>query len=574
MALRLYSASEVAALLGIDVDTLHRYARTGVVRGFKEGALWRFAEADVAAFIESRRDGEARRPGAPAVSLLPELLQRAASLRGARPGVIAVNGSLTWAEVDALSDRLARALSQRGLGAGDRVVVVLPNCVEFVIVCFAVWKVRGVLVADSTALRTESLLHVVRDAQPRAIILDRGVAERLEGGGASSGPPRLVLIKDHTFTRAGLGHGEVGSLDALLETEDGPVAGLDWPAAGPEDVVSITYTSGSTGLPKGVMNTHESWLAGARFTVEHAEVRASDAVLIPLPLYHGLAFRQILAYALAGGALLIAADIYMALRWLAEHRPTALVLVPAACNIMLDHFASTLQQADGHLRYVEIGSAATSPERLERVRQLLPTTAVHLPYGLTEARVGFLECGEDGRLNQLAAVSPGLRVQVIGADGRPVAPGESGEILLHGAGLMRGYWGQDGRSQEELRRTGFRTGDLGRINQHGRIELLGRMDDVLKVGGEKVVPHEVELVLNRHPAVAESAVVGRPDPSGLFETRLCAHVVLGADGGPVSVSDLLEHCRRHLEPHKLPAEIVFRTSLPKSSVGKVLRSEL
>ena len=572
---KLLSAPKVASLLGIELDTLYRYARKGTVRGFKVGKLWRFAESDVEAFINAKRFGGAgvARDAASSVTLLPELLSHAAGLRGPRPGVIGVAESVTYEELDQLSDRMARALIDRGLGPGDRVLLVLPNCLEFVVSCFAVWKARGVLIADSTAIRTDGLLHVLSDARPKAMILDRGVAERLEGAWASQESLQLVLVKDGAFTLTGREDVDVESLDAVLEADDTGGPRLDWARGKPDDVVSITYTSGSTGLPKGVMHTHESWLAGARFTMEHALIDASDSILIPLPLYHGLAFRQLLAYPLAGAAVLIAADIYMALKWLPQHTPTSMVLVPAACNIILDHFPASLQQAAAHLRYLEIGSAAMSSERLERVRQLMPATVVHLPYGLTEARVGFLERGEGGKLNQFAAVSPGLEVRVADAERSELPLGQSGEIVLKGAGLMKGYWGHNGDSQQRLREHGFRTGDMGRVNSRGRIELLGRLDDVLKIGGKKVIPQEVEQVINRHPGVAECGVVGKADPSGVFETRLEAHVVLWS-GASAGADELTEYCRRRLEPHKLPAEFFFRRSLPKSSVGKILRSAL
>jgi len=572
---KLLSAPDVAGVLGIEVDTLYRYARKGVIRGIKIGKLWRFSQSDVDAFIRARRAAgpELSAPEADQPTLLPALLSHAARLAGPRPGLIGASGEISFEELDRQSDRLAAALARRGVRRGDRVVLILPNCAEFVVTMFAVWKLRCVLVAESTAIRTENLLHVVRDASPKVMIVDRGVAERFEGSWSAYKSLSLVLIKDRTFMFSGGEAFDVDSLDALLAEDAGPMQ-LPWAAADPEEVASITYTSGSTGLPKGVMHTHRSWLASARFTCEHAEITSRDAILIPLPLYHGLAFRQILSYALVGGTLIIAADVYMALKWLPQHRPTALVLVPAACGIVLDHFATVLRGAEAHMRYIEVGSAPLPPERLGQLMQLLPGTRFLLPYGLTEARVGYLERGEDGKLNQFAAVSPGLRVDVVDAVGAPVAWGETGEIRLRGEGLMHGYWGSSPERLAALRGEGFRTGDVGRVNGRGRIELVGRLDDVLKVGGKKVVPQEVEQVLNRHPAVAESGVVGKPDPSGIFETRLCAHVVLKRSTDVVAERELLDFARQHLEPHKLPAEIHFRKSLPKSSVGKLLRGSL
>jgi long-chain acyl-CoA synthetase len=362
-------------------------------------------------------------------------------------------------------------------------------------------------------------------------------------------------------------------LDAVLASES-PVDRLPWTAADPDEIVSISYTSGSTGTPKGVCHTHASWLAGARFTCDYPGVTPADTMIIPLPLYHGLAFRQILGYALAGVSLLIATDIYQALKFLRERRGTALLLVPAACNLVMHHFASVLREADAFLRYVEIGAAPLEPERLRQLGKLLPTTPVHLPYGLTEARVAFLKPGQGGRLNRISAIAPGLELKVIDGDGQPVGPGQTGEILLRGRGLMKGYWGWSEEQCARLRDQGFRTNDLACINSDGEPELLGRADDVLKIGGRKVIPQEVEAVLNRHPAVAESAVVGLPDPRGVFERELRAYVVLMDKDRKISEAELQVYCRGCLEPYKVPVRFSFRRSLPKSAVGKLLRQAL
>jgi acyl-coenzyme A synthetase/AMP-(fatty) acid ligase len=281
----------------------------------------------------------------------------------------------------------------------------------------------------------------------------------------------------------------------------------------------------------------------------------------------------VLAHALAGAAIFLADNIYMALKLLREHRPTGLLLVPTACHIILDRFAPLIREAGDHLRYVEIGTAALAPERYRHLRELLPTTDIYLPYGLTEARVGYLSPGEDGLLNRMTRPATGLEVRVVDEAGMPVATGETGEIVLRGAGLMRGYWHHSAAEHARLGEHGFRTGDMGRLHNDGAIELLGRVDDVLKVGGRKVVPLEIEMTINRHPDVAESAVVGLPDSSGLLEQQVHAFVVTKS-GQTITASELDAHCRQYLETYKIPAHFHFKTSLPKSPVGKIQRQAL
>lgn len=567
MADKLLAATDVAELLGIELDTLYRYARRGEIRAVKIGKMWRFTEADVQEFIQARRV----HPTPPAAPLLLTDLLRKAALSHPLGGVYSGGARTSFADIDRLSDALARDLRAHGLQPGDRVLVLTPNCPEFIITCFAVWKARAVLVADYIGIRQTNLEHILRDASPAMIVIDQSIADMFDQISGELAGVRAVYVKDGAFL-GGLTGLQVVSLDAALAQP--AHAEISLPAgATPDELVSISYTSGSTGLPKGVMHTHDSWLAGAEFTRDYPGLSAQDKIVISLPLHHGLAFRQVLGYLLCGGSILLASDVYQALRLLKDHRPTAMVLVPAAAALMIDHFAPVLQEADAHLRYVEIGSAALPPERLNRLRELLPTTPVHLPYGLTEARVGFLREGEGGLLNRISTISPGLELRLLDADSQPVARGEIGQISLRGRGLMKGYWGRSALECEQMARDGFHTGDMGRLNERGEVELLGRLDDMLKIGGRKVNPAEVEMALSRHPGVAECAVAGLPDPRGVFELELHAFVVPKANVR-LTESELLAHCRRFVESYKAPAHVHLRTSLPKSPVGKILRHAL
>lgn len=554
-------------MLALEVDTLYRYARAGKLRGLKIGNLWRFREADVEEFLQ----GHCYR-GAPTDErpvLLPDLLRHKGQ-QAEDHCIVAGAERRTYAEIDLLSDRLARALIKAGVTPGDRVITVLPNCLDFLIAAFGVWKARGIFVPEYTGISPVTLKRILADARPTALILDRSMAERLEVSEAHTGI-KAILVRERTFELSGLDAVAVESLDAILESDAATEVSL--PTRGsPSDIASVTYTSGSTGIPKGVMHSHESWLAGAEFTRDFLGLYQQDSVVIPLPLHHALAFRHILAYFLANATVVISTDIYQALKALRERRPTGLLLVPAACHIALDHFPLVLGEAGSHLRYIEIGAAAITPERLRQLRELLPRTAIHVPYGLTEARVGYLKPGRDGLCNRIGCTSPGLSVGVVREDGSPVARGETGEIFIEGKGLMVGYWGES-RPGDSPSQRGFRTGDMGRLDDNEEVELLGRLDQMLKVGGRKVNPAEVELVLNRHPAVQEAAVLGEPDSSGILGNVLHAFVVPRQDA-VVGVADLLAHCRRQLESYKIPVQIHIRTSLPKSPVGKLLRSAI
>jgi long-chain acyl-CoA synthetase len=569
MNLKLHSAQEVADLIGIKLDTLYRYVRSGRVRGMKIGKSWKFSESDLQEFIQQhRQDGPASQPKA---LLLPDILSNAATMPGTQAGITFQGAEISYAEIHARAARLADSLLAEGLRPGDRVLLLLPSCIEFVISCFAVWKAGGVLVPEDPAIKSENLAHILQDSTPSALIVDRAVAERLDSVAQALEKVKVIFVKDRTFALSGLDHLQVESLDAVLEGEVEARVN-HFPHGRPTDVASISYTSGTTGRPKGVMHTHESWLAGVSFTKDYHGLTHRDTIVIPLPLHHGLAFRQILAYVLAGAPILLASDIYQALKLMRDRRPSAAVLVPAGVNILIDHFVPVLQELAPSLRYLEIGSAPLGADRFNHLRRLLPSTFIHLPYGLTEARVGFLKAGSDGMLNRIAKIATGLDLQLIDEQGAKATPGQAGEILLKGRGLMKGYWGQSEAEMASLKEKGFRTGDMGMIDEQGDIALIGRKDEMLKVGGHKVNPAEIEAVLRRHAGVAECAVIGMADPNGVFETRLHAFVVPASKGE--APADLEAYCRKHLESFKVPSHFHFHQSLPKSSVGKILRQAL
>lgn len=572
MATKLLSAPEVAGMLGVELDTLYRYARSGRIRGLKLGKLWRFAEPDVDAFVQSRRFQVAPDPSQVVPRLLTDLFRSERFADGSHGAVISGVNRVFYSDIDVLADRLAQALMSRGVVPGDRVFVALPNSVDFLVACAAIWKLHGIVIPDYPSLKAASLWHILGDARPSAMIVAHNLAEQLEDLHDALPEFKAIFVKDRTFTLTGTISAPVESLDAVLGSDPKSFQPLP-EGATPTDVVSITYTSGSTGPPKGVMQTHESWLAGAEFTRDYVGLTSRDVMVVPLPLHHGLAFRQLLAYILADATVIIASDIYQALKLLREQKPTALVLVPAAANITIDHFSTILREVGAGLRYVEVGSAAFPPERLVQLQELLPTTQIHLPYGLTEARVGYLTRAPDGLLNRIGSVAPGLELNVIDSNGAEVAQGQCGELVLRGRGLMKGYWGRSEAEIRSMNSNGFRTGDMGRVEANGDVSLLGRIDEVLKIGGRKVNPLEVEMTLDRHPQVMEAAIVGLANPKGILELELHAFVVLRQEVGTTE-ADLLDHCREHLELYKVPVKVHFRSSLPKSSVGKLLRHEL
>ena len=476
---------------------------------------------------------------------------------------------LSYAEIDRQSDRLAHRLMLRGVAPGDRVIVALPNSAAFIIACFAVWKAREVVVALDPAMRSSNLQGILERTEPTALIASGNFAERIREMPEVLRFFRVFLLKEAVPVFSADSQAPVESLqDAIAgESQNGALPG----GARPDDLASITFTSGSTGTPKGVMHTHESTLACASYTRNFLGLTLDDVMAVPLPLHHILAFRRYLTAFLAKSTTFIAPDIFVALGLFPELRPTGLVMVPAACNMLIDSFAPFFREHGGSLRYLEIGSEPMSPERLNALQDILPNTKILLTYGLTEGRVGYLKAGPNGVFNRIPSVNNGLEVRVVDSEDRSVAPGGTGEILLKGAGLLKGYWGDPQEALDKIKTRGFHTGDMGLSEANGDVQLMGRIDDILKVGGHKINPREVEAVMMRHPSVAEAVLVGLRDPRKIMEAKLHAFIILRGETAPTA-EELVMHCRKHLEPYKVPTSFQVRTApFPKTPLGKIQR---
>jgi long-chain acyl-CoA synthetase len=577
MNIELCRAEEVADALGIKLDTLYRYARKGRIRGMKVGKAWRFLHTDIQDFLREHeyvvKPAESPQRNEIIPTLLPDILRRAALELGVQRAIACGGAEASYADMDKASNLLADSLLSRGVVPGDRVLMLLSNSLEFVAGCFAIWKAGAVVVAEDPAIADDSLRAVMRDCAPQALIVDRAVAERLDVRRHGLGNLRAVYVGGQTFTLPGLDGVRVESLDTALENRTSPVL-LRFNSSSPDDLATLTYIGSGAGRARAVMNTHENWLAGAAFTVEYLGLTRRDILVLPMPLHQSLALRQMLAYVRAGARVLLASDLGQALKLMTDQRATALALRSGQVKRLLEKFSPALQKLAGSLRYVEIGSEPLEERHLEALRRLLPRTLIHLSYNLTEAQPGFLKAGPKGALNGGCRVASSLALHIVDEHRREVRPGQSGRILLKGPGLMKGFWGQSEHEMAMLKIHGYCSGDRAMSEPRGGVTPLERAEETLMIRGHKVNPAEVEAVLRRHAGVADCAVAGLLDGAGGFGTVLHAFVVRTARGALLTERELKEHCRAFLQSYKVPARIHFRSLLPKSADGRVLREAL
>lgn len=488
-------------------------------------------------------------------------------------GIATVDGAVrrTWAETAARIARLAGGLARLGVQDGERVAVLGPNSAALFEMFFAVPRCGGVLVPLNYRFDEPVLARILADAAPRLLVAAPSFwAAALRLSAAVPGLGRPLLLGPAESGAA------VPSTEALVvESEALPDAGGSGgtPAA-------IFYTGGTTGLPKGVVLSHANIAVNALYLAARFEAEFRVNLHVNA-MFHVQCVPRVYGVTALGGTHVFLPRFVpaQALELVAKHRVTSMVLVPTMMAMLLDSPAAGRHDL-GSLRLIHIGGASISPSLLRRAMAWLPGCRFINAYGLTEMsavlsildpRDGSLAPDPARRLS-VGRPFPHVEVRIVGDEQRPLAPGEAGEILLRGQSMSRGYWNRPEATAAAFRGGWFHTGDLGHLDESGSLFVLGRMDDLILSGGEKVSPAEVEAALAEHPDVHSCAVVGVPDTR--WGERVHAFVVPKPGRAP-SRLELLRFCRARLAGFKCPRGITIRRApLPTTEAGKIHKQAL
>ena len=425
--------------------------------------------------------------------------------------------------------------------------------------------------------RPEELRYMVNDCAPKVLFVGGRYTELVASVGG--GMPSV----DHCVSLEGrvegwLDYGEL--LDAAPDDERYPEADAD-------DLCVIMYTAGTTGFPKGVMLTHDSFSSYILSAVTPADPDIEERNILTVPLYH-IAGVQALMSAVYGGRTLIVQRQFEPAEWMAlveRERADRAMMVPTMLKMLMDH--EEFGQRDlSSLRVITYGAAPMPLDTIRRAVEAFPGAQFINAFGQTETAATItmlppddhvLSGSEDEiarKLKRLTSIGKPLddvEVRIVDEHGRTAPVGEVGEIAARGERLMKGYWGQEDATRETIRDGWLYTGDLGYVDEDGYVFLAGRAKDFIKRGGEMISPEEVEQTLGRHPGVDEAAIIGVPDP--VWGERVRAVVVPRQDGA-VDESELIEFCRQRLASFKKPESVVFIDELPRNALGKVLKRVL
>ena len=469
---------------------------------------------------------------------------------------------LTYAELNERSNRVANALLAQGVKQGDRVALIMMNGSEFVETFFAVAKIGAVNVPLNWRLVADELEFILHDCGAVALVYSgefASIVDDLRGRGARTDIAGWVQVGGDILQFATEYDGWANAASSV----EPPITG------GGDDLAFIMYTSGTTGLPKGVMHSHSTVTWSILTIAATADQRYADRYLISLPMFHVGALTPVLGCVYRGCTLVILKAFDPKLSWqlIGDEKVTTTLMVPAMLQFMLathdpGHHDST------SLRWVMSG-AAPVPVTLIKAYEAM-NIEIHQVYGLTESGgPACLILGEDALTH---AGSTGraffhTEVRVVDDGGNDVQPGEPGEVIVSGPHIMVGYWNRPEATAETIRGGWLHTGDIATIDGDGFITIMDRLKDMLISGGENVYPAEIENVVLANPKVADVGVIGVPS-ARWGESPMA--IVVKKDETLTEV-EVIEWCHGKLAPFKQVKSVAFVAEIPRNPSGKILK---
>jgi amino acid adenylation domain-containing protein len=518
-----------------------------------------------------------RFPGA--APLLHDHLAASAARLPGKVALVCDGERLTYAEIEGRANALANALVRRGVVRGDRVLIFADNTAQAVVSFWAALKANAVACIVNSQTRVDKLAMMLADCRASALIADRRHAAVFTEAAARSPWLNAVVVAGGLDEERAAGLRGVVAWDEALAAEDRerpPVrVNLD------HDLAAIIYSSGTTGEPKAIMLTHRNMLAASASIIAYLENGEDDVVLNVLPLSLTYGVYQMICAVRAGARLVLERSFAFpaqVLRKMADERVTGFAGVPMIFAILLQ--TKNLADYDlSSLRYVTNAAAALPVAHLLRLRELFPGLRIFSMYGQTEcARISYLPPEDiDRKPGSIGIPIPNTEFWIVDEHGERAPAHQVGELVVRGAHVMRGYWERPEETARRLRpgpvpgEVVLYTGDYCKLDEEGYLYFVSRMDDIIKSRGEKVSPREVENALAEIPGVREVAVVGVPDD--LLGQAVKAFLIADPDAGLTEKQVRLE-CEKRLESYMVPKYVVFVSDLPRTSGGKVKKSEL
>jgi len=479
------------------------------------------------------------------------------------PGKTAIfhgENTATYKDINSLANRFSSLLKSIGLKKGDRVLMVAENSIDGVASYYGILKAGGVCVEVPDKSTPAEMGYFIENSGAKVCMLSKGSAKRL----ADINIP-FVIGPDVPFACQGVNVFTWKDIHSQPEYVDDPCLEED-------DLAAIVYTSGSTGRPKGVMLSHKNLCTNTASIVSYLELNESDRIMAVLPFYYVYGKTLLNTHFMVGGSIVINnrfAFPNSVVKDMVDKEVTGFAGVPSTFAILLNRSIFSKTQIPT-LRYITQAGGAMAPALTEKLLQHIGNTSLYIMYGSTEAsaRLTYLppERLLDDKCGSIGVAIPGVEITIRDNMGTPLHPCEVGNICATGANIMQGYWQDKDETEKVLKPWGLITGDLGHVDEEGFIYLTGRKKEMLKIGGERVSPKEIEEAIIESLMVHEAAVVGRPDE---FLSEVPEAFIVPIDEKSFDLDLLKSFTKQRLSVHKHPKHWTILKSLPKKPSGKI-----
>lgn len=494
-------------------------------------------------------------------------LERAAQDFPHHTAIIEADQKLTYIELKNAIDRFAAALYRRGCKKGDRLGIMLYNCKEYIIAYFAALRLGSIVVQLNPMYQPRELLVMLDDAEPNWLICDSSQIEKIERTGYHN---KLTIV---TIDPNQNGY---ACLYSWMDEENDALPPMQINSK--DDIAVLQYTGGTTGTPKGVMITHYNTVSTTyhtSITDEGALQRPGERFLGAFPMFHGAGLMVMITAIFHAGVYIPIRHfrIHDALPIIRKYRPSHLSAPPTVFIALLNH----PDFQDDDLRSLKICRSGAAPIPLEVLRAFEQKSGVRISeaYGLTESNAVIIRTFGNGyrKTGSVGIPVPNADVKIVDMETglEEMPPGATGEIVLKGPQIMKGYWKKPEETAQTVRDGWLYTGDTGMLDEDGFLYVVGRKKEMIIAGGYNIYPNEIDEVLYQHPAVAEACTFGVPD-AYRGETVKAAIVVKSEH--TLTEEEIVQWCQERLAKYKIPRLIEFREQLPKSAVGKILRRAL
>jgi long-chain acyl-CoA synthetase len=497
---------------------------------------------------------------------LGELLERSAARFPEKPAIIFKERQYTFQELNVYANRLGRMLKALGVQRGDKVGIMMPNCPEFVIGVFAALKAGAASVSINSLLQGSEVTHVINHSDANVMIAAPPYDMFLAMLRPKFPNIRHILTTDDDPDEEGL-----ISIPSLIDRyEDSNLR----PDVTLDDVASIYYTSGTTGLPKGAMLSHVNILSNCAAIIKAVQASRNDTLLTCLPLFHSFAMTACIMLPMFGGMTNVLLESFLpqpVLQGFNDWKVTFLLGVPTFYAVLAN--MPNVEQYDvSHFRIGFCGAAPLTPAIVEKFESKYPGR-MYEGYGLSECSpvvsvnpMGQRKIGSIGK-----PLDERIRWRIVDSSGKEVPQGEIGEIIVKGPNVMKGYYKDEESTKDTIRNGWLHTGDLGYMDEDEFVFIADRKKDMIIVGGENVYPKEIEEVLTTYPAVQDAGVIGIDDP---VRGEVPKAYIVPELGATIDEKDILDFCRKYLASFKIPRAIEVIQDIPRNATGKILKRAL